>query len=213
MKQDYYNQHPEYIHSGLLDETADLGLEHLFETWFREALLANIAANEAVLATCGKSQQPSLRVVLTKHCSINHVLFFSHTSSQKGQEIAENPLVSLLFYFCSQKRQIRYSGRVEKIPREEAAEYFYSRPEGSQVAALVSKQSQEISSRNLLFSRYETQLAEFQDKQVPCPESWAGFRVYPAEIEFWQGQAARLHDRILFTKLGNNNWKHKRLMP
>ena len=213
MKQEYYSQHPEYIHSGLLDETGDLGVEHLFETWFREAVLGNIAANEAVLATCGKSAQPSLRVVLTKHCSVEHVLFFSHTSSQKGQEIAENPLVSLLFYFGPQKRQVRYSGRVEKIPRKEAEEYFYSRPQGSQVAAFVSEQSQEISSRDLLFARFESQLAEFQDKKVPCPKSWAGFRVYPAEIEFWQGQAARLHDRIVFTKLGENNWTHKRVMP
>ena len=42
---------------------------------------------------------------------------------------------------------------------------------------------------------------------------WGGLRVRPVRIEFWQGRADRMHDRIAFEHFADGSWQRMRLQP
>lgn len=180
----------------------------LFKKWFDQAILdKNYEPNAMTLTTC-IDNIPSARVVLLKEVLDGKFIFYTNYNSKKGKEMAQNPNVSLLFFWSNSQRQIRISGTVSKINRAQSVEYFSSRPIDSQVAAIASPQSQEIEI-DALFKKVENII---QSQKIECPEHWGGYEVLPYEIEFWQGQPARLHDRILYT-LQNALWTTQRLAP
>lgn len=140
----------------------------------------------------------------------------------------ENPYASLLFYWDPLHRQVRVEGRVEKLSQKESEEYFHSRPRSSQIGAIVSNQSSVIASRKVLEVKEKELKEQYADEQkvIPKPDNWGGFKVIPDKVEFWQGQSSRLHDRIVFrkqeadevldeneTKKGDNGWVYERLSP
>ena len=133
-------------------------------------------------------------------------------SQVKGNELSENPVAALVFWWGELGRQIRIEGRVEKIPRKESVEYFQSRPVESQISAWTSSQSQVIESRESLERRYLEIKKGYEGKTIPCPSHWGGYRLIPQTFEFWQGWANRLHDRILYTRI-KDGWKIQRLAP
>ncbi|KAB1265221.1 Pyridoxine-5'-phosphate oxidase [Camelus dromedarius] len=146
--------------------------------------------------------------------------FFTNFESRKAKELDSNPFASLVFYWEPLNRQVRVEGSVKKLPEEEAKCYFHSRPKSSQIGAVVSRQSSVIPDREELEQLY-------QEQEVPKPQYWGGYILYPQVIEFWQGQTNRLHDRIVFrrslptgdsplgpmTHQGEEDWFYERLAP
>ncbi len=184
-----------------------------FEKWFGDAQKSQLLEpNSMVLATCGSDGLPNLRAVLLKIFDERGFVFFTNYHSNKAREIEENPNVAAEFLWLDLERQVRVRGRCEKISTAESLSYFLKRSRESQIGAWVSDQSKIISSRKMLMMQIEKMKAKFQSGDVPLPDFWGGYRILPQSIEFWQGRESRLHDRILYTKEGEN-WKISRLAP
>jgi pyridoxamine 5'-phosphate oxidase len=184
-----------------------------FEKWFEEALMAEIPEVNAMTLATVADNQPTLRVVLLKGLDEKGFIFFTNYESRKGQEMVENPMVCVNFFWKELHRQIRIEGKVEKISAEESNTYYQSRDRGSRIGAWASPQSQVIENREALESRVDefTQKYEGQE-EIPCPAHWGGYRIVPHYFEFWQGRPSRLHDRIVYEKV-EGNWKFWRLAP
>lgn len=184
-----------------------------FRTWFNEAVDARVnEPNAMTLATVGKDNRPSARIVLLKGFSDKGFTFFTNYNSHKGEQIRANPNVALVFCWLELQRQVRIEGVISKLSEKESDEYFYSRPLGSQIGAIVSPQSSIISSRQVLEQEYETLEKNMERTQIQRPENWGGYVVKPNLIEFWQGRTSRLHDRLEF-KLNEDTWVRNRLAP
>lgn len=184
-----------------------------FRLWYeaQKAMTSN-EPNAMAVATADADGRPSVRMVLLKHVDEDGFVFYSSYNSPKGTDIDSNPCAALLFYWPEGERQVRIEGSVTPTSRPEAAEYFRSRPRGSQIAANVGRQSQVVQSREAL----ETEIAELTDRfdgqDVALPDTWGGFRVRPERVEFWQGRPSRLHDRVLYTR-EDESWRIERLAP
>ncbi len=185
-----------------------------FRKWFQEAEVADVSeVNAMTLATADGSGKPSARIVLLKGLEEDSFVFFTNYDSSKGEQMAARPDVALLFFWKELERQVRIEGKVEKINAADSEAYFHSRPEGSQISALASPQSQVIPGREVLEDKVKQLEQQYASGEVPRPEHWGGYRVIPDRIEFWQGRHNRLHDRIVFTGNGQNNWIRQRLAP
>jgi pyridoxamine-phosphate oxidase len=185
-----------------------------FDAWFSEAIEAKeLEPNAMTLATATYDGRPSARIVLLKGVNENGFMFYTNYLSRKGKEITKNPLGALTFFWAGMERQVRIEGTIEKLSKEQSDRYFQSRPKSSQIGALASPQSQEIASREILEKKMSELEAEYDGKDIPKPSFWGGYILKPRLIEFWQGRPSRLHDRILYKKIDNKNWKKVRLAP
>ena len=194
-----------YGRGGLSESEAPLDPWALFEKWFQAALAAGLREpNAMTLAT----STPNARIVLMKGYGPEGITFFTNYESTKGRELAGNPQVALLFFWNGLERQIRLRGMATKVPREETAAYFRSRPRGSQLGAAISAQSSVIRDR----AELESKLDMFGESEIPVPENWGGYRVAISEFEFWQGRPNRLHDRLRYRQAGDH-WLRERLAP
>jgi pyridoxamine 5'-phosphate oxidase len=181
-----------------------------FGWWLEDAVNdALLEPNAMALSTADKNGRPSSRIVLLKAFDESGFIFYTNYLSRKGKEIDENPQASLLFYWDKMERQIRIEGTIEKIEVHLSEKYFASRPYESKLSAIVSKQSEEIPSREYLEDRLEELK---QSGETQRPEHWGGYIVKADYFEFWQGRASRLHDRFVY-ELENGAWKTKRLAP
>ncbi|RAM50573.1 MAG: pyridoxamine 5'-phosphate oxidase [Hapalosiphonaceae cyanobacterium JJU2] len=204
----------DYTLQGLNETDVDLNPFIQFQKWFDEVLTAQLLEpNAMTLATTTTDGKPSARIVLLKDFDERGFVFFTNYNSHKGQELAENPQAALVFWWAELERQVRICGHVEKISENDSDRYFQSRPFQSRLGAWASNQSDIIESRTLLEQRFQELQAKYENQDVPRPPHWGGLRVIPTEIEFWQGRSSRLHDRILYTRLDNNDWKIQRLSP
>lgn len=184
-----------------------------FRNWFEEARTSGIQEpNAMTLGTADAKGRVGCRTVLLKAYDERGFVFFTNYGSRKARQIAENPHASLLFPWISLARQVEIAGSVEKISSVESLAYFVSRPFLSRLGAWVSDQSQVISSRQILLTKFEELKCRFSDGDVPLPEGWGGYRVVPETIEFWQGGSSRLHDRFRYTH-SHKEWKIERLAP
>lgn len=183
-----------------------------FRRWFGEAADAGLVEPNAMVLGTTDGRRPSARSVLLKAYDDRGFVFFTNFESRKALEIKTNPQVSLLFPWYPLERQVGILGRAEKISTAESLAYFVSRPHGSRLGAWVSQQSSVINSRKLLEMKLEEIKRKFADGEVPLPSFWGGFRVVPAEIEFWQGRENRLHDRFRYLRSGES-WAIERLSP
>lgn len=202
-----------YTQNELLEENVLENPFKQFGKWFEEALNAQILEPNAMHLSTISAGKPHGRIVLLKGFDEAGFSFYTNYLSNKGQEIAETAFASLTFFWGDLERQIRIEGSIEQVSGEESDEYFHSRPRGSQIGAWVSNQSTVIDGRAVLEERLESLENDFKDSEIiPRPAHWGGYRVVPDRIEFWQGRPNRLHDRLLFTKLGDD-WKIERLSP
>lgn len=185
-----------------------------FQKWFQEAVNAGIDdVNALALATVDAHHKPHNRIVLLKGIEQEQFVFFTNYNSHKGSDIASNPNVALTFYWVELQRQIRIEGIATKLPVEASEAYFHSRPAESQLGAWASHQSEVLHHRHDLEKRFELLQKEYDGKKIPCPPHWGGYQVLPSVIEFWQGRASRMHDRIFYSKQIDSNWKRVRLNP
>ena len=215
MKQEeLQNLRQEYSAASLSELSINNNPLKQFETWFNEALQAQIPEpNAMTLATATHDGRPSARIVLLKGFDERGFAFYTNYLSRKGKEIAKNPQAAITFFWGELERQVRIEGVIEKLSKEESDQYFHSRPKQSQLGALASPQSQEIAGREVLEEKMGQLEAEYADKEVPKPSYWGGYVLKPRMIEFWQGRRSRLHDRVLYKKIDNKNWKKVRLAP
>ncbi len=185
----------------------------LFTQWFNDANKSGILLPEAMsVSSCSSDGQPSSRMVLLKHFDERGFVFFTNYGSRKSHELVENNKVALLFHWNVLQRQIRIEGTVEKVTMQESADYFHSRDRGSQIGAWASKQSKKLTHDKELIERMESFKKKYNEGEVPHPEFWGGWRIKPTYIEFWQGRASRLHDRVCFEKK-DDGWQNFKLHP
>lgn len=185
-----------------------------FQKWFSEAEAeVPILPNAMTVATATKDGVPSARVVLLKSFDEEGFVFYTNYESQKGKELDQNPVATLVFYWAEFARQVRISGSVTRTSREESEEYFQTRPKDSQLGALASRQSEVLVSRDALEAKMAALVEEHEDKAVALPGFWGGYRVAAETIEFWQNRPSRLHDRLRYTKKENGEWLIERLSP
>ncbi|MBP7478106.1 MAG: pyridoxamine 5'-phosphate oxidase [Chitinophagales bacterium] len=198
----------QYLKSSFKEDSAASNPIEQFDIWFHNAIEQNITeSNAMVLSTCFENK-PSSRVVLLKEYTDKGFCFFSNYSSRKGKELENNPNASLLFFWKELEQQVRIEGRIEKLSAESSDTYFYTRPKESQIGAIISPQSSFIPNRQYL----EEKFSNFDHSQIARPVDWGGYLLVPSAIEFWQGGAHRIHDRLLYT-LENEHWKINRLAP
>ncbi len=185
----------------------------LFKLWLDDAIAsAVVEPNAMTLATVSDKGQPSSRTVLLKGFDSRGFSFFTNYNSRKGRELAANPKAALTIFWKERERQVCVRGTASRLSRQESGSYFQSRPYGSQIGAWVSEQSEIIPDRQWLENRELELTAKFPEGQVPLPANWGGYVLAPDEIEFWQGRPSRLHDRIIFSRKGND-WELARLSP
>ncbi len=187
----------------------------LFALWLEQARKSEVNdANAMVLATVDAKGLPDCRTMLLNGLGPDGFVFYTNTHSAKGEQLAANPGVAILFHWKSSRRQVRVRGTVSRVASDEADTYFHSRPRGSQIGAHASLQSQPLSSRAELAGRVESLTRQFEGKEIPRPAHWIGFRIFPLYIEFWQDGEFRLHDRVVYRRQkSGNSWKAERLNP
>lgn len=185
----------------------------LFNDWFQKAGDAELNDPNAMsLATVNNQGKPSVRIVLLKGISDGNFIFYTNTDSRKGLDLKSNPYAALCFHWKSVHFQIRIEGLVEQVSDSEADAYFSTRAVGSQIGAWASRQSHLLEDRSLLEEALATYSLKFGDDNVPRPPHWSGYRVIPQEIEFWEEQPFRLHNRLVYTRDGTS-WSTKKLYP
>jgi len=215
MNNDLGNYRKSYDKGSLLETDISENPLELFQKWFFEVdqHFPQDETNAMTLSTLGEDGFPKGRVVLLKKYTHEGFIFYTNYESEKGKAIVAHPKVSLSFHWAGAERQVIIKGNAEKIATNLSDGYFESRPRGSQLGAHASQQSTVVSSRNSLENQLKTLEEKFENKPIPRPEFWGGFIVKPVEIEFWQGRANRLHDRIRYQLQNDLNWKIERLSP
>ncbi len=185
----------------------------IFKSWLAEAESAEPNDPTALsLSTVGEDGMPSSRMVLLKGYDARGFVFYTNYESRKGRQLLDHPKAAMLFHWKSLRRQVRIEGAVEQVSAAEADEYFASRPKQSQIGAWASDQSRPLEGRFELEKRVAKFAAKYGLGKVPRPPHWSGFRVVPRLIEFWQDGAFRLHDRLVYTRVGED-WTTERLFP
>jgi pyridoxamine 5'-phosphate oxidase len=183
-----------------------------FNEWLAEAREAGVPLPEAMtLATADASGRPSARMLLLKGADESGFAFFTGYESRKGRELEENPRAAIVVYWNELGRQVRVEGPVRRLSAEESDAYFETRPPRSRAAAAASRQSEPLDSLEELDAEAERLLAE-HGGEVPRPERWGGYLLEPDAIELWQHRDDRLHDRVRFTREGED-WRAERLSP
>ena len=185
----------------------------MLERWLDDAVAGGVREpNAMVLATADAAGRPSLRTVLLKGLDANGLTFYTNYESDKGHELAANPVASLLFPWIDLQRQVRLTGPVRRLDPAASDAYFASRPYGSRIGALASPQSRVVADRAVLEAARDASQERYP-QDVPRPESWGGYVVTPDAVEFWQGRPDRLHDRLRYRQTEGGAWITERLAP
>ena len=201
------------VTKGLIELSADPDPIALFSRWYDEAEESGLLLPESMsLATSTLTGAPSVRMVLLKGVDQEGFRFFTNYESRKAREIEANPQVALCFYWSVLERQVRVEGSVSRLPKAESEAYFGTRPRGSQIGAWASDQSRKIPDRKTLKLKVADVEGRFNEEDIPLPSYWGGYLLKPHRIEFWQGRADRLHDRLLYTQT-DRDWLITRLQP
>jgi pyridoxamine 5'-phosphate oxidase len=202
----------EYTHRGLLESQLDPDPLVQFRAWVAEAVEHQLLEpNAMTLSTVDDQGQPWSRTVLLKACDERGFVFFTNYESDKARQLAHEPRCALTFWWAAHERQVNVTGRVEKVPRGETESYFQMRPLFSRLGAWASRQSSILPDRAALEKAYADAHARYGD-QPPTPEHWGGYVVCPETVEFWQGRASRLHDRLRYVR-EHGRWIIRRLSP
>lgn len=213
--EDLSNYRRSYEKSELLESNIPEDPINLFHRWFHEVedFGGGEEVNAMTVSTFGLDGYPKARVVLLKRYNEEGFVFYTNYNSEKGKAIEKNPHVCLSFFWHGAERQVIIKGIAEKTSEIISDNYFDSRPDGSKLGAIVSNQSEVIPSREFLEENLKQLESEYESMVIPRPKHWGGYLVRPVEVEFWQGRANRLHDRIRYSFQDDYSWKIERLAP
>jgi pyridoxamine 5'-phosphate oxidase len=205
----------EYTAGGLTEDDLLPDPVAMFRRWLHDAVTAGLhEPNAMVVATATPTGVPSARTVLLKGVDERGFVFYTNYRSRKGVELGANPLCALLFPWHALERQVRVDGEAVRLTGAESAAYFATRPRSSQLGAWASPQSEVVPDRAALDRRYDEAARRFGDGDVPLPPHWGGFRVRHEAVEFWQGRAGRMHDRLRYRRGSPGaGWVVERLAP
>jgi len=208
-----------------MNQKNSLGIDHcfgeldnpfkLFEEWFNTAKKTEINdPNALALGTSDKEGNSSVRMVLLKGFNKKGFVFYTNLNSKKSEDIKVNPKASMCFHWKSLLRQVRVVGKINSVSGKDADEYYNSRAYGSRIGAWASKQSTILNQRDELTQSINTFKKKFPDENnVPRPNYWSGWNLSPTEIEFWLDGENRIHQRLKYIRLDENNWKKVLLNP
>ncbi len=197
------------LHEGAVDPDPLVQMQR----WLDDAYAASVIEPTAMcVSTAGEDGQPSSRIVLARGMTSRGPVFYTSYLSRKGRELARNPRVAAAFYWPELERQVRMTGIAERLSDEDSDAYFATRPRGHQLSAWASEQSEAVADRDILDQRVEDYAARFEGEPVPRPHSWGGFLIVAERVEFWQGCANRMHDRLEYAREGAA-WRLRRLQP
>ncbi len=221
MTMDFSAERLSYEKGKLIESELPSTPKELFTEWVEKAVEEKIVEPYAFsFATCGSDGLPSVRTLLMREITDYDndgfgIVFYTNYDSAKGADIEQNANTQALFFWHSLERQIRISGKIRKTSVEKSTDYFHKRPRDSQIAAWVSiPQSGVVENREIMEEKFERLQAQYADKNsVPMPEYWGGYELIVEKIEFWQGRANRMHDRIVYRKDDNGQWLRERLLP
>ena len=198
-----------------LYQLIDASQEPILRThdWIQEAKDKEAGLPHALnLSSVSLEGQPSSRMVLLKRLSDEGLVFFTDYDGKKGQEIVNNNKAALNFWWAKTNKQIRIEGICKKVSNKESDDYFHSRPRGSQISALASKQSETLESYEGLLEKAKQIESDNEGKDIKRPNRWGGFVLKPNLFEFWTNQENRLHKRELFT-LNGEGWEKSLISP
>lgn len=219
MSIDFSSQRQSYEQGELVETELPTTPYPLLQTWVEQAIANSQGEAYAFsLATCGADHQPSVRTLLMREVTELPndgvgMTFYTNYDSAKGADLLANPQAEALFFWASLERQVRLTGRVKQVSREQSQTYYHQRPRDSQLAAWVSEpQSGVVASRDVMDAKFAEVTARYEGKDVPIPEFWGGYQLVAEKIEFWQGRANRMHDRIVYAWTGSE-WVRERLLP
>ena len=186
-----------------------------FQSWLDDAMQTDTPEPTAMnLATCNKAGEVSSRIVLLKACDERGFMFFSNYESHKAADLKDNSHAALCFWWGVLERQVRIQGNIAKLSAEESDKYYASRPRGSQIGAIASRQSTVIEGYQVLNEQVEVIEKQYaEESDIPRPGYWGGYLLRPGSIEFWQGRPSRLHDRLKYIKCSDGDWEIERLSP
>jgi pyridoxamine 5'-phosphate oxidase len=204
----------EYRGQDLSEDEVDPDPVEQFRIWFEQAFEIDARdASAMTLATADAAGQPSARIVLLKGFDSRGFTFFTNYGSRKARDIEDNPRGALVFWWTELDRQVRIQGAFERTSSSESAAYFATRPRASQLSATASPQSRVVPNRQSLIEAVAQAEVACESPDVPCPETWGGYRLVPHCFEFWQGRPNRLHDRIRYRLNAEGAWTIDRLAP
>ncbi|MFZ1331138.1 MAG: pyridoxamine 5'-phosphate oxidase [Flavobacteriales bacterium] len=206
------NKRTDFSKDKLLEDEAGIDPIALFDRWYAAANSENVLEPNAMsLATAG-SVTISCRIVYLQKFDKHGFVFYTNQNSRKAMDLERDPRAALTFFWPELERQVRIEGKAEHVTAEESDAYFATRPRASRIGAWASDQSRAAGTREEMDDRYKRWVERFGDQDVPRPLHWGGIRVKPVRIEFWQGRADRMHDRIVF-ELAGEEWIRLRLQP
>lgn len=185
-----------------------------FKDWYEEAKTSDLRyPNALALATVSREGLPAVRMVLMKHFDQDGLVFYTNLESAKSNDIRATGLASACFHWEALGKQVRVTGKVSPVSKEEADAYFASRPRDSQLGAWASLQSRTMPSRAVFEERFHDYSKLYEGKEVPRPEAWSGWRIAPDRIEFWIERPYRLHERYVYVRQGTGDWSRDLLYP
>ncbi len=186
----------------------------LFKNWFKKAEKTEINDPNAVaLGTSNKINQPSVRIVLLKGLSNEGFVFYTNFNSKKASDLKTNQQASMCFHWKSLRRQVRVIGNVKQVSDKEADDYYNSRPYKNRISAWASNQSEKLDSRDIFLRKIKEFEKKYPDqKKVPRPPHWSGWRILPKEIEFWLDGEGRIHERLNYVNK-KDKWVKEILYP
>jgi pyridoxamine 5'-phosphate oxidase len=215
MSKDLSNYRKSYEKQELLENNCPKNPMELFQTWFLNADSSDTVeeTNAMTFSTIGKDGFPKSRIVLLKKYTWEGFIFYTNYNSEKGKAIEGNNNICVSFFWPALEQQIIIKGQAEKLSENLSDGYFESRPEGSKLGAWASEQSKVVKSREELDENLKTFEKKFEGEEILRPKHWGGYLIKPISIEFWQGRANRMHDRIRYSLDKDFSWKLERLSP